>query len=872
MQEPAPPLPPAAEATTTTLFRYRFGTAEYDQARQTLSVDGQLAEIEQRPLQVLEQLLQRPGEVVTREELFESVWANRPTVDNVLPSAMTKLRRALGEANAALLQTLPRVGYRLSGPVERVAVGRQMHSQLELAAGQPVPLRPHWLLHQQLGAGAAAEVWRARHDKTGEMRIYKFAADGERLTQLKREATLHRLLRESLGERPDFVRLIDWNFDSEPFFLECQDAGQSLSDWAAAHLAALDLPARLALFLQIAEAVAAAHGVGVLHKDLKPANVLVAGDGPQPQIRLADFGSARLLDPARLAEMGITAQGLTLTQALASDTSGTLLYLAPEVLAGQVPTVRSDVYALGLMLYQLVTGELRRPLLPGWEQDIADELLREDIAAAADIDPARRLASAAELCERLRQREQRKAAHEHARAQELAAAATKAQLEHARARRPWMVAAFAVLLAGLGLSLWQYGRAELAARRAGEQAALAEAVSRFVTEDLIGAAQPGTSGRAGVTMIEAARAAVARVDQQDYPPAIRAALHLALQKTLSELSDHKGAVEQGQKALQALAQANAVNVPLASEVRVWLANSQSELGQFSEADQTLRQVEADVPALREQAPQLLLRMYQAASIVAANQTDFKRAYEIDRTAIALAKTLPDVKPEMLDHLQFDMADSQIHANELAGAEATLRELQQRQTQRLGPQHQHTLYTAVLLAHALARAHRPDEAAQVIEPAVAGLVKALGADARRTLLARSVQAEIDMQRKRYAEAAATYGDIHQSLAARNGAISPAAVIMLGAQGDALQQGGDLRAAERLLRQALGQARQVFGKDNAPVVQQLRYQLADCLLSGSASKTEVENLLQGLEPAGLAQADAARDWPALLAAIRARVAKL
>jgi serine/threonine protein kinase len=148
----------------------------------------------------------------------------------------------------------------------------------------------------------------------------------------------------------------------------------------------------------------------VLHKDLKPANVLlVPGANGGWQIKIADFGSASPFDPSRLHALGITNLGFTQTAALESESSsghpagiltGTLLYIAPEVLAGQSPSAAADVHALGVLLYQLV-GDFRKPLAPGWESEIENPLLREDIADAACGDPAKRLSSAAELVDRL---------------------------------------------------------------------------------------------------------------------------------------------------------------------------------------------------------------------------------------------------------------------------------------------------------------------------------------------------------------------------------------------------------------------------------------------------------------------------------------
>jgi eukaryotic-like serine/threonine-protein kinase len=154
----------------------------------------------------------------------------------------------------------------------------------------------------------------------------------------------------------------------------------------------IPLKLRLQMFVHIVQAVVIAHNAGVLHKDLKPANVLVsASTEDQVQIKLVDFGSASLLEPARLKELGITNMGLTQTGDLSHPLTGTLMYMAPEVFCGQPPTAASDVYALGVMFYQFVIGDFRKPLSPGWEGGVQDPLLRDDIAQSVCGDPAQRL-------------------------------------------------------------------------------------------------------------------------------------------------------------------------------------------------------------------------------------------------------------------------------------------------------------------------------------------------------------------------------------------------------------------------------------------------------------------------------------------------
>jgi eukaryotic-like serine/threonine-protein kinase len=455
----------------TPLFSWRFADAQYNEATGELQVAGAPVQMEPRPLRVLGKLLRHCNEVVTKEELLEEVWQGRVTVENVVANAVTKLRRGLGESAGSRILSVPRMGYRLIGQVERIAVGSPHAVALELRPGGPVPRRPGFALVKALGVNSKGQVWLARNDKTDLIRVFKFANDADTLRALKREFTLHRILRHELGPREDLVSLVDTNFVEAPFFLECEFGGEDLLSWAEVGQRLADMPAqtRMDMFVKIANAVAAAHSVGVLHKDIKPANVLVQLTNGIWQPRLIDFGSGRALDPQRLKDIGLTAMGLTMTLGSAPGAlTGTPLYLAPELLAGQGATAQSDVYALGILLYQMTVGDLRRPLATGWEREINCAFLISDIAAATDRDPERRISTAAELVQRLLKVETRRT--DAKRLAELELERNKA-IEDLRKRqviRPWIAALLIAFLVGTVASL-------LLARQARREQALAQA-------------------------------------------------------------------------------------------------------------------------------------------------------------------------------------------------------------------------------------------------------------------------------------------------------------------------------------------------------------------------------------------------------------
>jgi len=412
--------------------------------------------------------------------------------------------------------------------------------------GRELPGRRHWVLVRKLGEGGFGEAWLGEHSKTGERRVFKFCFDAERLRALQREVTLFRLMREALGNREDITRILDWNFDDPPYFVETEFAeGGSLLDWfeSAGGAETMPLEIRLEIAARVAEALAAAHSVGVLHKDLKPANVLVnpAGDGP-PRIRLTDFGIATVTDTSLLERAGITRLGLTGSGLEDNAGTGTQLYMAPELLEGRPATIQADIYALGVMLYQLVTGDLHRALAPGWERDVEDPLLRNDIAEMVDGSPGRRLGDAGEVARRLRELDVRRERAERERREREEAERAREALDRMRRRRKVLasvaagLAAVAVVLGYQRMRIAEEAhRAEESARRAASQARTTRAVLDYVL-GLFDAADPEVARGRDITARELVERGADRIQKElADQPEVRARVMEALGAVLFRL-------------------------------------------------------------------------------------------------------------------------------------------------------------------------------------------------------------------------------------------------------------------------------------------------------------------------------------------------
>ena len=161
---------------------------------------------------------------------------------------------------------------------------------------------------------------------------------------------------------------------------------------------------RLDIVVQIAAALQAAHESGVIHRDVKPRNILIEEANGSPQAKLTDFGIGKVVSQEVL--VGMTRLGFTQTL----ESTGTQMYMAPEIIAGQPSTTRSDIYSLGVVLYQFLIGDFSRPLTTDWEEEVSDPLLRADLRHCFARDPDKRFAAAKQLGDNLRTLPERRAA------------------------------------------------------------------------------------------------------------------------------------------------------------------------------------------------------------------------------------------------------------------------------------------------------------------------------------------------------------------------------------------------------------------------------------------------------------------------------
>ena len=278
----------------------------------------------------------------------------------------------LREEVLSLLRAQSQAAHFMERSAIRVAAQALAHGRAashESLIGKPLG---DYRVESLLGSGGMGEVYLAHDSKLNRKAALKilprhFVADAERADRFRREA-----LALSALNHPNLITIYEVGESGGVNFIAMEFVvGRTLRSMTDG---GLSLKESLAVASQVAEALAAAHQAGIVHRDIKPDNIMVRADG---YVKLLDFG---------LAKLTASADGADAAQTRAGTAMGTLAYMSPEQASGEAIDQRTDIWSLGVVLYEIVTG--RKPFDGGDRRATVNAILSGGVAPARDFDPS----------------------------------------------------------------------------------------------------------------------------------------------------------------------------------------------------------------------------------------------------------------------------------------------------------------------------------------------------------------------------------------------------------------------------------------------------------------------------------------------------
>jgi len=330
--------------------------------------------LREQPFQVLRMLVANDGEIVSREEIRRTLWPGSTIVDfdHGINAAIRILRRALGDSanNPQYIETLARRGYRLMVPVEWLQRTKQTPvdepaatASTAFAARLIGTKVSHYRVLEVIGGGGMGMVYKAEDLKLGRSVALKFLP--EELTS--DSVTLERFEREaqtaSSFNHPNIctIHAIE-EHEGRPFIVMELLEGETLrSRMAALAPKALPFNELAEIAMQVCSGLETAHQKGIIHRDIKPANIFLCKSGT---VKILDFGLAKLAaeqlglekEDATTVLVGFSADILKKDLTRTGTTAGTAGYMSPEQLRHEELDTRTDLFSLGLVLYEMSSG------------------------------------------------------------------------------------------------------------------------------------------------------------------------------------------------------------------------------------------------------------------------------------------------------------------------------------------------------------------------------------------------------------------------------------------------------------------------------------------------------------------------------------
>lgn len=593
---------------------------------------------------------------------------------------------------------------------------------------------------REIGHGGMGAVYLAERDDTHfQQRVaLKLVRGGGGSAALLRRFLDERQILAAL-EHPGIARLVDGGLTAahEPWFAMEYVDGEPIDRHCASR--GLGVEARLELVCQVCDAVEHAHRRLVVHRDLKPSNILVTDEG---RVKLLDFGIAALLDPERAAA----------GQTLAGFRALTPEYASPEQLRGEPASTACDVYALGLLLYLLLTG--RHPFAtlhetPAGRLRLLDGAVPAAPSAAAgtgspagrapgrrlrgDLDaivlkalrpePGARYASAGALADELRRH--RAGLPVRARADVRGYA-----LRSFARRHRWSVGAGAALLCALvgfsAVTAVQASRIRAQSARIALERDHARQVSDFL-QQLLASADPYAEGGAAPTVRDVLDRGAARADADlAAQPALRAEMLYVMGEAYFGLGELERATQVLERSI-ALRRAGGPPGPDLATSLNYLAQVRLNAGEAAVAESLYREALGLRRRLLPPGDPSIIRTLSGLGSSLQRQGRHAEAERVLHEAIALERMLQPPNPLGMAQLLRNLAHSLRDRRDYAAAEPLYREALAIHRARFGDDHPETANSRVNHAHILHRMGRTHEAEPVYRAGLETKRRLLGPD-------------------------------------------------------------------------------------------------------------------------------------------------
>ncbi len=249
----------------------------------------------------------------------------------------------------ALLASRQRVGSFIETPAVGVATRIIENGQADLLIGQTFG---HYKISKLIGSGGMGEVYLATDVTAGRKAALKllpmrFTGDAERLKRFQQEARAVVAL-----NHPNILTVYEIGEDHSTHYIASElIEGETLRDRLTR--APMQLTEAIDVAIQVASALAAAHEAGIVHRDVNPGNIMLRPDG---YVKVLDFGIAKLAEPAFAEATADGAEPMTLAETNLGMILGTVRYMSPEQACGRPVDKRTDIWSLGVVLYEMVTG------------------------------------------------------------------------------------------------------------------------------------------------------------------------------------------------------------------------------------------------------------------------------------------------------------------------------------------------------------------------------------------------------------------------------------------------------------------------------------------------------------------------------------